>query len=140
MNLVRFGISMPADLLKSFDQYLAQKRYLNRSEAIRDLIREKLVEKDWFETGRGNEVIGAITFLYDHHKRELVNALLDIQHQYSDQVLASQHVHLDHAHCLEVVIVKGTADAINVLSNTINSMKGVIHCKLSMTTTGKGLV
>ncbi|MCX8012592.1 MAG: nickel-responsive transcriptional regulator NikR [Desulfobacterota bacterium] len=139
MDLIRFGVSMPEELLKEFDRYIAQRNYQNRSEAIRDLIREKLVEKDWFEAGEDKEVVGVITFVYDHHKRELVNSLLDIQHRYSHQVLASQHIHLDHNHCLEVSIVKGKNETINNLAYKIKSMKGVMHCKLTMTTTGKDL-
>jgi len=105
-DLVRFGVSMPVELLEEFDRYISQRNYKNRSEAIRDLIRDKLVEKEWFEIGEEKEVVGAITFVYDHHKRELVNALLDVQHKHDSTVLASQHIHLDHDHCLEVTIVK----------------------------------
>lgn len=137
MDLVRFGVSMPAELLKEFDRYLTVRNYENRSEAIRDLIRDKLVEKEWFELGEGKDVVGAITFVYDHHKRELVNALLEIQHHYSAHVLASQHIHLDHDHCLEVSIVRGKTDTVRNLAFRIKSMKGVMHCALSMTTTAE---
>lgn len=139
MDLQRFGVSMPEDLLKEFDRYIAQRNYQNRSEAIRDLIRDKLVEKEWAAIEDGKDVIGVITFVYDHHKRELVHALLDVQHKYSHQVLASQHIHLDHAHCLEVTIVKGKTETIKDLAYKIKAMKGVMHCKLSMTTTGKDI-
>lgn len=138
-DLVRFGVSMPEELLKEFDQYIAQRNYQNRSEAIRDLIRDKLVEKEWYELGEGNEVVGTITFVYNHHKRELVNALLDVQHNYESQVLASQHIHLDHDHCLEVTIVRGKTETIRDLAYKIKSMKGVMHCALSMTTTGRNI-
>jgi len=138
-DLVRFGVSMPANLLEKFDGYIGQRNYQNRSEAIRDLIREKLVEKEWFEIGEEKEVVGTITFVYDHHKRELVGALLDVQHNYDSQVLASQHIHLDHNHCLEVTIVKGETETIRDLAYKIKSMKGVMHCKLSMTTTAKNI-
>jgi len=140
MNLQRFGVSMPEDLLKEFDRYIAQRNYQNRSEAIRDLIRDKLVEKEWVEIEEGKDVVGVITFVYDHHKRELVHGLLDVQHRYSHQVLASQHIHLDHDHCLEATIVKGKTETITDLAYKIKSMKGVMHCKLSMTTTGKDIV
>ncbi len=138
-DLVRFGVSMPPELLEEFDRYIAQRNYQNRSEAIRDLIRDKLVEKEWFEVDEKKEVVGVITFVYDHHKRELVNALLDVQHKYNRHVLASQHIHLDHDHCLEVTIVKGNTETIRELAYKIQSMKGVMHCKLSMTTTGKNI-
>lgn len=137
MNLVRFGVSMPSELLKEFDRYISVRNYENRSEAIRDLIRDKLVEKEWVELGEGTDVVGAITFVYDHHKRELVNALLEVQHNFSAHVLASQHIHLDHDHCLEVTIVRGKTDTVRNLAYKIKSMKGVMHCALSMTTTGE---
>ena len=112
MDVVRFGVSMPGELLKEFDEYISERNYQNRSEAIRDLIRDKMVEKEWFEISEGQEVVGAITFVYNHHKRELVNSLLDVQHKYDSQVLASQHIHLDHDHCLEVTVVIGKTDKI----------------------------
>jgi CopG family transcriptional regulator, nickel-responsive regulator len=139
MDVVRFGVSMPGDLLKEFDQYIGLRNYENRSEAIRDLIRDKLVEKEWFELGEGKEVVGAITFVYDHHKRELVNALLEVQHHHSAHVLASQHIHLDHDHCLEVIIVRGRTDTVRGITYKIKSMKGVMHCALSMTTTARNI-
>ena len=139
MELIRFGVSMPEELLKEFDEYIGQRNYQNRSEAIRDLIRDKLVEKEWHEFEEGKEVVGAITFVYSHHKRGLVNALLDVQHHYESQVVASQHIHLDHDHCLEVTIVRGKTETIRDLAYKIQSMKGVMHCTLSMTTTAKHL-
>lgn len=139
MDLQRFGVSMPEDLLKEFDRYIAQRNYQNRSEAIRDLIRDKLVEKEWVAIEEAKEVVGVINFIYDHHKRELLNALLDVQHKYSHQVLASQHIHLDHTHCLEVTIVKGKTETVKELAYKIKSMKGVMHCQLSMTTTAKDI-
>lgn len=139
MKLIRFGVSMPEELLNEFDDYISIRNYKNRSEAIRDLIRDKLVEREWSEIQAGQEVVGTITFVYDHHKRELVNALLDIQHIYNTLVLASQHIHLDHNHCLEVTVVKGSTDAIRDLASKIKSMKGVKHAALSMTTTGRSI-
>jgi CopG family nickel-responsive transcriptional regulator len=140
MDLQRFGVSMPEDLLKEFDRYIAQRNYQNRSEAIRDLIRDKLVEKEWVAIDASKDVVGVITFVYDHHKRELVHTLLDIQHKYSHQVLASQHIHLDHTHCLEAIIVKGKTDIVKDVVYRIKSMKGVMHCQLSMTTTGRDIL
>ena len=139
MKLVRFGISMQEGLLKEFDQYIKERTYQNRSEAIRDLIRDTLVESEWSDIEKIQEVVGTITFVYDHHKRELVNALLDIQHDYDNLVIASQHIHLDHDHCLEVSVVKGSTAVIRDLANKIRSMKGVKHAALNMTTTGKSL-
>ncbi|AEH46077.1 transcriptional regulator NikR, CopG family [Thermodesulfatator indicus DSM 15286] len=137
-ELYRFGVSMPAKLLEEFDRYIERRHYTNRSEAIRDLIREKLVEEEWRESNE--EVIGTITYVYDHHKRELADRLMDIQHDHYQEIISTQHVHLDHDRCLEVVIVKGKAENIKELSDKIKSLKGIIHCQLAMTTTGKKLV
>ncbi len=136
-ELYRFGVSMPVKLLEVFDQYIAKRHYTNRSEAIRDLIREKLVEEDWRESK--DIVIGTITYVYDHHKRELTDRLINIQHDHHESIISTQHVHLDHDHCLEVVIVKGRAKEIQDLTDSIRSLKGILHCQLAMTTTGKNL-
>ena len=136
-ELYRFGVSMPVRLLEEFDRYIARKHYTNRSEAIRDLIREKLVEEEWRESDK--EVIGTITYVYDHHKRELTDRLIDIQHDHHEEIISTQHVHLDHDHCLEVIIVKGKAKEIQDLADRIKSLKGILHCQLAMTTTGKNL-
>ena len=139
MKLVRFGISMPEGLLEEFDRYINDKNYQNRSEAIRDLIRDTLVQSEWTDVQEGQEVVGTITFVYDHHKRELVNALLDVQHNYDTLVVASQHIHLDHDHCLEVTVLRGSTANIRELADKIRSMKGVKHAALNMTTTGKNI-
>ena len=135
-KLVRFGVSLEEELLSQFDRDIKEKNYPTRSKAIGDLIRESLVKKEW---DKGSEVTGAITLVYDHHKRELVNKLMDIQHDFGGVVIASQHVHLDHHNCLEVVIVKGKAAEVDKLSNKLKAVKGVKHGSLSMTTTGKGM-
>ena len=136
-DLVRFGVSIPASLLENFDRYLSKKHYRNRSEAIRDLIREKLVEEEWRESK--SEVVGTITYVYDHHQRELTDRLIDLQHRHYARIISTQHVHLDHDRCLEVIIVKGEASAVKDLADRIQSLKGILHCSLSMTTTGKNL-
>jgi len=136
-ELIRFGVSIPASLLKKFDHYIHRKHYRNRSEAIRDLIREKLVEEEWKVSHK--EVVGTITYVYNHHKRELTDRLIDMQHEYYLNILSTQHVHLDRDHCLEVIIVKGRAVEVKALSDRIKALKGILHCSLSMTTTGKEL-
>ncbi|RUM87808.1 MAG: nickel-responsive transcriptional regulator NikR [Thermodesulfatator sp.] len=137
-EIVRFGVSIPEGLLQKFDQYLRRKHYRNRSEAIRDLIREKLVEEEWRQSR--SEVVGTITYVYDHHKRELTDRLLHLQHNHYAQIISTQHVHLDHDRCLEVIIVKGPASAVRELADRIKALKGILHCSLSMTTTGKDLL
>ncbi|MEK9149342.1 MAG: nickel-responsive transcriptional regulator NikR, partial [Candidatus Desantisbacteria bacterium] len=104
MGLVRFGVSLEDVLLVRFDGHLKEKGYPTRSKAISDLIREALVKEEW--VGQGN-VAGTVTLIYDHHRRELVNKLTDIQHDFYKIIISSQHIHLDHNNCLEVVVVKG---------------------------------
>jgi CopG family nickel-responsive transcriptional regulator len=136
-NLYRFGVSLEKSLIDEFDSHIKGRNYRNRSEAIRDLIREDLVKKQWL---CGNEVAGAVTMSYDHHKRELVNRLMDIQHDFQPLIISSQHVHIDHHNCLEIVAVKGKARDVEKLASLLKAQKGVKHVALSMSTTGKTLV
>jgi len=135
-NLYRFGISLEKKLLDEFDTLIKRKNYSNRSEAFRDLIRQELVKEEWAKSG---EVVGAITLVYDHHKRELVNKLTDIQHDFQGNIISTQHIHLDHDNCLELIAVKGSAADITRLADTLKSVKGVKHGTLSMSSTGKDL-
>ncbi len=135
--LVRFGISLDKELLRKFDQLIRGKQYSNRSEALRDLIRESLVKKEW-ESNR--EVFGAITFVYNHHQRKLVGKLMDIQHQYHDCIISTQHIHLDGSNCLEIVAVKGCSKEVEDLFWKIKSAKGVKHGGVALTSTGKELM
>ena len=139
MMLTRFGVSVPDDLIKAFDAYIAQREYGSRSEAIRDLIREKLVEQEWEKESQDREVVGTITYVFDHHKRELVDSILDIQHDFPETVVVSQHVHLDHHNCLEVAIVRGRPSTLRGLAYKLKALKGVKHCNFTMTTTGAEL-
>ncbi len=133
-GLVRFGVSLEKELLKKFDRLITQKHYTNRSEALRDLIREELVKEQW---NQGDEVAGAITLIYNHHHRDLTDKLTNIQHDYGDCILSSQHIHLDHHHCLEIIAVKGSPSQAQKLADTLHAVKGVMHSSLSMSTTGK---
>jgi CopG family nickel-responsive transcriptional regulator len=132
-RLVRFGVSLEEDLLKKFDRHLQQHKYTNRSEAVRDLIRQELVKKEWTEN---KEVTGAITIVYDHHTRELVNHVLDVQHDYHDYILSTQHIHLDHHNCFEIIVTKGRSKEIEKLFNKLKSTKGVKHAGFLMATKG----
>ncbi|AMM53390.1 nickel-responsive transcriptional regulator NikR [Pyrococcus kukulkanii] len=138
MNLVRFGVSIPEELLEKFDRIIEEKGYANRSEAIRDLIRDFIVRHEW-EVGN-EEVAGTITMVYNHDEADVVKELLDLQHEYLDEIVASLHVHMDEHNCLEVVVVKGEAKKIKKIADRLLSLKGVKHGKLVMTTTGKELV
>ena len=135
-ELVRFGVSLDQRLLAEFDRHIRRKHYTNRSEALRDLIRNNLVEDEWDDD---KETVGTITFVYDHHVRDLTGKLTDIQHDYHGQILSGMHVHLDHNHCLEVLVVKGKGTEIKKVADALVSVKGVKHGKLTMTTTGKSL-
>lgn len=137
IGVIRFGVSLEKKLLDHFDSLIRRKKYTNRSEAIRDLIRETLVREEW---KKGGEIAGAIVLVYDHHKRELVNTLIDIQHDYGDIIISTQHVHLDHDNCLEVVVVKGDTKKVQELFQQMRVCKGVKHGELNMTTTGKEIV
>jgi CopG family nickel-responsive transcriptional regulator len=135
-SLLRFGVSLEKKLLDEFDTLIKRKSYSNRSEAFRDLIRQELVKEEWAESG---EVVGAITLVYDHHKRELVNKLTDIQHDHQKIIISTQHIHLDHDNCLEIIAVRGHPQEAQKLADTLKSVKGVKHGTLSMSSTGKGL-
>ena len=135
-KLVRFGVSLEQELLDNFDRRIKGKKYTNRSEAIRDLIREDLVKKAWAEN---EDVAGTITIIYDHHKRELVNRLMDIQHDFGSLIISTQHIHLDHRNCLEIIVVKGISKKSRELADTLKAVKGVKHAALSMSTTGSEL-
>lgn len=135
-KLIRFGVSVEENLLDKFDKLIQEENYPNRSEAFRDLIREKLVKKEWEEN---KEVAAAITLVYDHHKRALLNSLTDIQHDFHHLIISTQHIHLDQDNCLEVVVVKGRPKEIEELANKMKSTKGIKHSALTMATTGKEL-
>jgi CopG family nickel-responsive transcriptional regulator len=135
-ELVRFGVSLENTLLEKFDTLIRKRSYTNRSEAIRDLIRQELVQEEW----EGQEdVAGAITLVYDHHKRDLANKLIDVQHDFQEVIVSTQHIHLDHYHCLEIVAVRGIAAGVRKLSDTLKSLTGVQHVTLSMSSTGKNI-
>lgn len=136
--LVRFGVSISKQLLTKFDKLIVQKGYNNRSEAIRDLIRNQLVELEW-EDG-DEEVAGTVTLIYDHHVRGLTELLMELQHGYHDLILSTMHLHLDHHNCLEVLAVKGKAKDVRTIAEHLISVKGVKHGKLTITSTGKNLV
>jgi len=136
-KIVRFGVSLEKDLLCGFDNFLKKGNYANRSEGIRDLIREVLVGNEWTE---GKEVSGAITLVYDHHKRELLNQLMHIQHDYHRIILSAQHIHLDHENCLEIVVFKGKPGESQELFAKLKAQKGVKHAGFSMSTTGKDVI
>jgi len=137
MSLTRCGISLEENLLKQFDQLISRKGYSNRSEAIRDLIRDSLVKQEWEEGNR--EIVGAITLVYSHDTRELTDTLTDMQHHFHHSTVSSMHVHLDEHNCLEVLVVRGKGNEIKKIADRLIGTKGVKHGKLVVTSTGKRL-
>ena len=132
-DLVRFGVSIGSGLLEKFDALIEEKGYTNRSEAIRDLIRNRLVKNEWDSKTDSTESIGTITLIYDHHTSETGDKLTGIAHDHHDLVVSSSHVHLTHDSCLEVVIVKGPGNRIRSFADSLTSMRGVKHGELVIT-------
>lgn len=132
-DLIRFGVSIGKGLLEQFDSLIERKSYTNRSEAIRDLIRDRLVEVELQDRTDTRRAVGTITIVYDHHTREIGDRLTDIAHEHHTLILSSMHAHLTHSSCLEVIIVRGCGKEIRALADRIISIKGVMHGKLVIT-------
>jgi len=136
-KLQRFGVSLPKNLLNRFDSEISRKGYDNRSEALRDLIREYLVKRDIEDD---TEVAGTLTIIYDHHVPNLSNKLDEIQHGHHNTVISKLHIHLDHHNCLEAIILRGKRSKIEKLADRIIGTRGVKHGKLTFTSTGKNFL
>ncbi len=135
-NTKRFGVSIDEELLDRFDGIIEERGYDNRSEAIRDMIRDGLVEREWEED---DEVMGVVTLLYDHHKRNLSDKLTHLQHNFHELIISTTHLHVDEDNCLELIAVQGKGGKVREASNELISTKGVIHGKLLATSTGTEL-
>jgi len=132
-SLIRFGVSLDDNLLRSFDESIAQAGYANRSEAIRDLIRDHLIQK---RIGKGDsEIIGVVTLVYDHRTHRLGDLLADMQHKARVTISASLHIHLDEHNCLEVIVVRGETEKVHEVAGKLIATKGVQNGKLVTTTT-----
>lgn len=129
-TLTRFGVSMDKKLLTEFDQLIANKGYSNRSEAVRDLVRDALLAEDWKDLEQ--YVAGSILLFYDHGHKGLLEQMTEIQHDYHHEILATTHFHLDKHSCLELIIVKGKAGTLQTLSDQLVSMKGVQYGKFTV--------
>jgi len=134
-ELIRFGVSIENNLLAKFDRLIQQRNYSNRSEAIRDLIRNELVQQEWKDEEA--ESVGTVTIIYDHHVRDLSHVLTAVQHDFDEQIISTMHVHLDHHNCLEVLAIRGKTKNIRQIADQLISIKGVKHGKLVMTTQGE---
>ncbi|MFC1671637.1 nickel-responsive transcriptional regulator NikR [Planctomycetota bacterium] len=135
-GLARFSVSVEEELLKALDTFVAAKGYPTRSEAVKHLVRNALVETMWKAKGT---VAGVIVMAYDHHKRDVVRKLLEVQHDHSDVIISTQHVHLDHDNCMETITVRGRAGRIKKLESAIRSLKGLKHSDLMVTAGGRAV-
>ena len=136
-EVTRFGVSTDERLLEKFDALIAEKGYVNRSEAVRDLIRNALVEEQW--TAGESEAVGTVTLVYDHHSTDLSDKLTEHQHSHHEEIVSTLHIHLDSHHCLEVIVLRGVAREIQRIADSLVSTKGVKHGRFVATTTGDGL-
>ena len=134
--LKRFSISLEENLLKKFDDYIAKRKYNNRSEAIRDLIRKSFVREEW---EAGHNVVGVISLVYDHHQPQLQERVTELQHNYHHLINSTTHIHMDHDHCLEVIIVRGKAKRVQELAESLIAIRGVKDGNLAMNSTGDHL-
>ena len=135
----RIGVSLEKDLLEQFDQLIGQKGYATRSEAIRDLLREALVQRQWSEAASREEQVAVVTLVYDHDSSSLAHKLAHIQHENHRAVVSALHVHMDEHNCLEVLVLRGRARDVLAMGDGLVSTKGVKFGKVVPATTGEHL-
>jgi CopG family nickel-responsive transcriptional regulator len=133
-DIVRFSVSLESDLLEEFDRFLAQEKYATRSEAIRQLLRERLTLAA-VEAG-AEDVTASLTLVYDHHRTNLLEKLLELQHQHTERVVATLHVHLDHDHCMEVIVLRGQANILGRFAAELRGLKGIHQGQLAIAHAG----
>ena len=122
-DVVRFSVSLEADLLEQFDRYCKEGRFATRSEAVRQLLRETLTAHAW-ETD-AEDAAATLTLVYDHHRTHLTERLLELQHRHTDMVVSTMHVHLDHDNCLEVIVLRGRAGTLQKMASELRGLKGI---------------
>jgi CopG family nickel-responsive transcriptional regulator len=127
-NVVRFSVSVEDDLLQKFDEYCQQEHFATRSEAVRQLIHDRLITRAW-QSGR-QEVAGTLTLLYDHHRAQLGKQLAELQHDHTDLIVSTTHVHLSHDVCLEVIILRGPAERLQQIAARLKGLKGILKGEL----------
>jgi CopG family transcriptional regulator, nickel-responsive regulator len=132
----RLTFSIEEPLCREFEKLVKDGGYTNRSEFVRDMIREQLVSRQW---KKDEETLGTVTLVYNHHLRRVGEKLTDVQHHHHEQVLAATHVHLSHDLCAEVIIIRGKASEIQHIADELRQQKGVLHAALSMSTTGENI-
>ncbi|WP_048203367.1 nickel-responsive transcriptional regulator NikR [Methanocaldococcus infernus] len=134
-SMERISISIPAKLLKEFDEVISEKGYASRSEAIRDAIRDYITKYKWLQSMEG-ERAGSVSVIYDHNSPDVMGKVIDIQHEFSDIIVATLHIHLDKDHCLETILVKGDAKKIREMANKLSATKGVKLVRVSVMSPG----
>ena len=139
-ELSRFGVSVEEELLQSFDCLIAGQGYANRSEALRDLMREALVKSRLEDSPETDEVLGSLTLVYDHHASDLTDKMNELQHNHHDLVVSVLHVHVNHDDCMEVIVLRGAIREIRSLSDGLLSLKGVKHGRLFVTVPARQIV
>ena len=135
-DLVRLSVSIDKPLYDHLEKLVKRSGYTNRSEFVRDMIRKQLVQGQW---AKDQEVLGTITLVYDHHRRQLTEKLTSLQHRHHHAVLVTTHVHLTHRLCAEVILVRGKASQVRELADLMGKQRGVLHAELSLSSTGAGL-
>jgi CopG family nickel-responsive transcriptional regulator len=139
-ELSRFGVSVEDELLQSFDQLIANQGYANRSEALRDLMRDALVKSRVEESAEAGEILGSLTLVYDHHAHELSEKMNNLQHDYHNLIVSVLHVHISHDDCMEVIVLRGEAREVRTLADSLLSLKGVKHGRLFVTLPARKIV
>lgn len=129
-EIVRFSVSVEQELLDKFDRYCRHEQFATRSEAVRQLIRETLTRRAW--ESESGDVAGTLTLVYDHHRPQLRDRLMDLQHQNTDLVVSAIHTHLSHAVCLEVIVLRGPAGRLRSIAAQLRGMKGIYKGELVM--------
>ena len=128
-EITRIGVSLPKRLLDEFDSIIKTRGYSSRSEAIRDAIRNYIAEYKWLESEKG-EIVGVVNVIYDHNVRGISDAIIDLQHEFLENIMTTLHIHLSKDQCLEVILVKGEMEKIKRLVDRISAMRGVLNVKL----------
>jgi len=122
-EIVRFSVSLEADLLEQFDRYCKEGKFATRSEAVRQLLRETLTAHAWESDAQ--DAAATLTLVYDHHRTNLTERLLELQHRHTDMVVSTMHVHLDHHNCLEVIVLRGRAGTLQRMASELRGLKGI---------------
>ncbi len=137
-DIIRFGVSIEQDLLENYDRLIAERGYATRSEALRDLIRDALIQRK-IESDLNTQVLGSLTLVYDHHASNLLQEMAHVQHDFHEVVLSVMHIHVSHTDCMEILAVRGIVSEIVDLADKLLSLKGIKNGKLFLTLPSSGI-